>query len=127
MVRSWTHEVRLNDQHLFVCVCCGQPFCLVSFRLLMAHHRLLHCVATSISPTTKQPRCEPGLSPLSPPPHPLSGVDMQERTRQMKLNMNKYKHGAGSDSRLEQDYNKVSGCVCVVGSRACIQVHDHIY
>ncbi|CAL8259929.1 unnamed protein product [Boreogadus saida] len=37
------------------------------------------------------------------------GVDMQERTRLMKLNMNKYKHGAGSDSRLEQDYNKRSG------------------
>lgn len=26
----------------------------------------------------------------------------------MKLKMNKYKQGAGSDSRLEQDYHKVS-------------------
>lgn len=33
---------------------------------------------------------------------------MEERTRQMKLKMNKYKQGAGSDSRLEQDYHKVS-------------------
>lgn len=32
---------------------------------------------------------------------------MEERTRQMKLKMNKYKQGAGSDSRLEQDYHKV--------------------
>lgn len=32
---------------------------------------------------------------------------MEERTRQMKLKMNKYKPGAGSDSRLEQDYHKV--------------------
>ncbi|XP_072250950.1 regulating synaptic membrane exocytosis protein 2 isoform X8 [Leuresthes tenuis] len=38
-----------------------------------------------------------------------SGMDMEERTRQMKLTMNKYKQGAGSDSRLEQDYHKRSG------------------
>uniref|UniRef100_A0A669B0F0 Regulating synaptic membrane exocytosis 2 n=1 Tax=Oreochromis niloticus TaxID=8128 RepID=A0A669B0F0_ORENI len=37
-----------------------------------------------------------------------SGMDMEERTRQMKLKMNKYKQGAGSDSRLEQDYHKVT-------------------
>ncbi|KAG7475491.1 regulating synaptic membrane exocytosis 2 isoform X7 [Solea senegalensis] len=36
-------------------------------------------------------------------------LDMEERTRQMKLKMNKYKQGAGSDSRLEQDYHKRSG------------------
>ncbi|KAM9723427.1 regulating synaptic membrane exocytosis protein 2 isoform 6-T6 [Menidia menidia] len=38
-----------------------------------------------------------------------SGMDMEERTREMKLKMNKYKQGAGSDSRLEQDYHKRSG------------------
>ncbi|XP_070822153.1 regulating synaptic membrane exocytosis protein 2 isoform X13 [Chaetodon trifascialis] len=38
-----------------------------------------------------------------------SGMDMEERSRQMKLKMNKYKQGAGSDSRLEQDYHKRSG------------------
>ncbi|XP_077384003.1 regulating synaptic membrane exocytosis protein 2 isoform X18 [Festucalex cinctus] len=38
-----------------------------------------------------------------------SGIDMEERTRQMKMKMNKYKQGAGSDSRLEQDYHKHSG------------------
>ncbi|XP_069050973.1 regulating synaptic membrane exocytosis protein 2 isoform X27 [Lepisosteus oculatus] len=32
-------------------------------------------------------------------------MDVEERTRQMKLKMNKYKQGAGSDSRLEQDYH----------------------
>uniref|UniRef100_A0A3P8WA11 Regulating synaptic membrane exocytosis 2 n=1 Tax=Cynoglossus semilaevis TaxID=244447 RepID=A0A3P8WA11_CYNSE len=36
-------------------------------------------------------------------------MDMEERTRQMKLKMNKYKQGAGSDSRLEQDFHKRSG------------------
>ncbi|XP_061919644.1 regulating synaptic membrane exocytosis protein 2 isoform X16 [Entelurus aequoreus] len=36
-------------------------------------------------------------------------MDMEERTRQMKMKMNKYKQGAGSDSRLEQDYHKHSG------------------
>ncbi|XP_076745994.1 regulating synaptic membrane exocytosis protein 2 isoform X18 [Maylandia zebra] len=40
---------------------------------------------------------------------PREGMDMEERTRQMKLKMNKYKQGAGSDSRLEQDYHKRSG------------------
>ncbi|XP_051262224.1 regulating synaptic membrane exocytosis protein 2 isoform X15 [Dicentrarchus labrax] len=40
---------------------------------------------------------------------PCEGMDMEERTRQMKLKMNKYKQGAGSDSRLEQDYHKHSG------------------
>ncbi|XP_061529753.1 regulating synaptic membrane exocytosis protein 2 isoform X15 [Phycodurus eques] len=38
-----------------------------------------------------------------------SGIDMEERTRQMKMKINKYKQGAGSDSRLEQDYHKHSG------------------
>ncbi|XP_051575083.1 regulating synaptic membrane exocytosis protein 2 isoform X2 [Myxocyprinus asiaticus] len=32
-------------------------------------------------------------------------MDVEERTRQMKLKMNKYKTGTGSDSRLEQDYH----------------------
>ncbi|XP_041844669.1 regulating synaptic membrane exocytosis protein 2 isoform X3 [Melanotaenia boesemani] len=40
---------------------------------------------------------------------PCEGMDMEERTRQMKLKMNKYKQGASSDSRLEQDYHKRSG------------------
>uniref|UniRef100_A0AAX7SDB7 Regulating synaptic membrane exocytosis 2 n=1 Tax=Astatotilapia calliptera TaxID=8154 RepID=A0AAX7SDB7_ASTCA len=39
----------------------------------------------------------------------MNSMDMEERTRQMKLKMNKYKQGAGSDSRLEQDYHKRSG------------------
>ena len=29
---------------------------------------------------------------------------MEERTRLMKLKMNQYRRGGGSDSRLEQDY-----------------------
>ncbi|XP_069393994.1 regulating synaptic membrane exocytosis protein 2 isoform X40 [Paralichthys olivaceus] len=37
---------------------------------------------------------------------PCEGMDMEERTREMKVKMNKYKQGAGSDSRLEQDYHK---------------------
>ncbi|XP_061632504.1 regulating synaptic membrane exocytosis protein 2 isoform X22 [Phyllopteryx taeniolatus] len=47
------------------------------------------------------------------PQIPSSGkdrsIDMEERTRQMKMKINKYKQGAGSDSRLEQDYHKHSG------------------
>lgn len=33
----------------------------------------------------------------------------------MKLKMNKYKQGAGSDSRLEQDYHKVKTCTDMLG------------
>ncbi|XP_047664506.1 regulating synaptic membrane exocytosis protein 2 isoform X18 [Tachysurus fulvidraco] len=39
-----------------------------------------------------------------------SAMDMEERTRQMKLKVDKYKQGTGSDSRLEQDHrSKHSG------------------
>ncbi|TNN02933.1 hypothetical protein fugu_010420 [Takifugu bimaculatus] len=47
--------------------------------------------------------------PQLPPTGKDRSLDMEERTRQMKLKMNKYKPGAGSDSRLEQDYHKRSG------------------
>ncbi|XP_037532368.1 regulating synaptic membrane exocytosis protein 2 [Nematolebias whitei] len=47
--------------------------------------------------------------PQLPPTGKDRSMDMEEKTRQMKLKMNKYKHGAGSDSRLEQDYHKRSG------------------
>ncbi|XP_074510767.1 regulating synaptic membrane exocytosis protein 2 isoform X48 [Sebastes fasciatus] len=47
--------------------------------------------------------------PQLPPTGKERSMDMEERTRQMKLKMNKYKQGAGSDSRLEQDYQKRSG------------------
>ncbi|XP_061112417.1 regulating synaptic membrane exocytosis protein 2-like isoform X1 [Conger conger] len=36
-------------------------------------------------------------------------MEVEERTRQMKLKMNKYKQGAGSDSRLEQVRKRRSG------------------
>ncbi|XP_052475122.1 regulating synaptic membrane exocytosis protein 2-like isoform X16 [Carassius gibelio] len=47
-----------------------------------------------------------GGEELEPSP---GAMDVEERTRQMKLKMNKYKQGTGSDSRLEQDYHKRSG------------------
>ncbi|XP_047455466.1 regulating synaptic membrane exocytosis protein 2 isoform X5 [Mugil cephalus] len=47
--------------------------------------------------------------PQLPPTGKDRSIDMEERTRQMKLKMNKYKQGAGSDSRLEQDYHKRPG------------------
>ncbi|KAM6936180.1 regulating synaptic membrane exocytosis protein 2 isoform 4-T4 [Lycodopsis pacificus] len=47
--------------------------------------------------------------PQLPPTGKERSMDMEERTRQMKLKMSKYKQGAGSDSRLEQDYHKRSG------------------
>ncbi|XP_073728568.1 regulating synaptic membrane exocytosis protein 2 isoform X32 [Misgurnus anguillicaudatus] len=50
--------------------------------------------------------------PQLPPKGTLerSALDVEERTREMKLKMNKYKQGTGSDSRLEQDYqSKRSG------------------
>ncbi|XP_067458457.1 regulating synaptic membrane exocytosis protein 2-like isoform X3 [Thunnus thynnus] len=47
--------------------------------------------------------------PQLPPTGKDRSLDMEERTRQMKMKMNKYKQGTGSDSRLEQDYHKRSG------------------
>ncbi|XP_055358952.1 regulating synaptic membrane exocytosis protein 2 isoform X3 [Betta splendens] len=44
--------------------------------------------------------------PQLPPTGKDRSMDMEERTRQMKMKLNKYKQGAGSDSRLEQDYHK---------------------
>ncbi|XP_077432203.1 regulating synaptic membrane exocytosis protein 2 isoform X32 [Vanacampus margaritifer] len=52
---------------------------------------------------------EPCEEDTATPSWTNSGIDMEERTRQMKMKMNKYKQGAGSDSRLEQDYHKHSG------------------
>ncbi|XP_061772462.1 regulating synaptic membrane exocytosis protein 2 isoform X22 [Nerophis ophidion] len=85
--------------------------------------------ARSRSPSVPPPsRAHPrsGSVQTSPTSTPMSGrrgrqlpqlpsivkdgsLDMEERTRQMKMKMNKYKQGAGSDSRLEQDYHKRSG------------------
>ncbi|XP_075320966.1 regulating synaptic membrane exocytosis protein 2 isoform X29 [Odontesthes bonariensis] len=55
------------------------------------------------------PFCDVNPEDMDSPSWTNSGMDMEERTRQMKLKMNKYKQGAGSDSRLEQDYHKRSG------------------
>ncbi|XP_078253997.1 regulating synaptic membrane exocytosis protein 2 isoform X30 [Rhinoraja longicauda] len=41
----------------------------------------------------------------SPKGRNSGAVDMEERTRQMKMKMNKYKQVAASDSRLEQEYH----------------------
>ncbi|XP_061805260.1 regulating synaptic membrane exocytosis protein 2 isoform X17 [Nerophis lumbriciformis] len=85
--------------------------------------------ARSRSPSVPPPsRAHPrsGSVQTSPTSTPMSGrrgrqlpqlpsivkdgsMDMEERTRQMKMKMNKYKQGAGSDSRLEQDYHKRTG------------------
>ncbi|XP_047664505.1 regulating synaptic membrane exocytosis protein 2 isoform X16 [Tachysurus fulvidraco] len=46
----------------------------------------------------------------SPENRDEGAMDMEERTRQMKLKVDKYKQGTGSDSRLEQDHrSKHSG------------------
>ncbi|XP_027873330.1 regulating synaptic membrane exocytosis protein 2 isoform X5 [Xiphophorus couchianus] len=47
--------------------------------------------------------------PQLPPPGTDRSMDMEEKTRQMKLKLNMYKQGASADSRLEQDYHKHSG------------------
>ncbi|MCI4391321.1 hypothetical protein PGIGA_G00132760 [Pangasianodon gigas] len=41
----------------------------------------------------------------SPENRDEGAMDMEERTRQMKLKVEKYKQGAGSDSRLEKDHH----------------------
>ncbi|XP_034029676.1 regulating synaptic membrane exocytosis protein 2 isoform X24 [Thalassophryne amazonica] len=56
--------------------------------------------------------CEERTGEEQTAPEPLNGnpgMDMDERSKQMKLKVNKYRQGGGSDSRLEQDYYKRSG------------------
>ncbi|XP_077127145.1 regulating synaptic membrane exocytosis protein 2 isoform X25 [Ranitomeya variabilis] len=68
-------------------------------------------------PRTGSVQTSPSSTPLSgrrgrqlpqlPPKGSLdrSSMDVEERNRQMKMKMNKYKQVAGSDSRLEKDYH----------------------
>uniref|UniRef100_A0A8C1DIZ5 Regulating synaptic membrane exocytosis protein 2-like n=1 Tax=Cyprinus carpio carpio TaxID=630221 RepID=A0A8C1DIZ5_CYPCA len=82
----------------------------------MARHRGVqahpHGGSVQTSPTGTPMNSRRGRQlPQLPPKGTLerSAMDVEERTRQMKLKMNKYKQGTGSDSRLEQDYHKRSG------------------
>ncbi|XP_070767489.1 regulating synaptic membrane exocytosis protein 2 isoform X4 [Enoplosus armatus] len=69
-----------------------------------------HSGSVQTSPTSTPMSSRRGRQlPQLPPTGKDRSMDMEERTRQMKLKMNKYKQGAGSDSRLEQDYHKRSG------------------
>ncbi|XP_052000809.1 regulating synaptic membrane exocytosis protein 2-like isoform X6 [Xyrauchen texanus] len=76
-----------------------------------------HGGSAQTSPTGTPTNCRRGRQlPQLPPKGTLErngdeelepcpgAMDVEERTRQMKLKMNKYKQGTGSDSRLEQDY-----------------------
>ncbi|XP_036072024.1 regulating synaptic membrane exocytosis protein 2 isoform X16 [Oryzias melastigma] len=66
--------------------------------------------SVQISPTGTPMSSRRGRQlPQLPPTGMDRGMDMDERTRQMRMKMNKYKQGAGSDSRLEQDYHKRAG------------------
>uniref|UniRef100_A0A8C9TW83 Regulating synaptic membrane exocytosis 2 n=1 Tax=Scleropages formosus TaxID=113540 RepID=A0A8C9TW83_SCLFO len=64
--------------------------------LMPAH---LHLTSPKEAPNPVTPHTD--LCPLSSP----GALDVEERTRQAKLNASKYRQGAGSDSRLEQDYH----------------------
>ncbi|XP_070822146.1 regulating synaptic membrane exocytosis protein 2 isoform X7 [Chaetodon trifascialis] len=69
-----------------------------------------HSGSVQTSPTSTPMSSRRGRQlPQLPPTGKDRSMDMEERSRQMKLKMNKYKQGAGSDSRLEQDYHKRSG------------------
>ncbi|XP_078253974.1 regulating synaptic membrane exocytosis protein 2 isoform X9 [Rhinoraja longicauda] len=73
---------------------------------LMRSHPRSGSVQTSPTGTPMMGRKGRQL-PQLPPKGTLerSAVDMEERTRQMKMKMNKYKQVAASDSRLEQEYH----------------------
>ncbi|XP_072316607.1 regulating synaptic membrane exocytosis protein 2 isoform X5 [Eucyclogobius newberryi] len=69
-----------------------------------------HSGSVQTSPTSTPMSSRRGRQlPQLPPSGKERSLEMDERTRQMKMKMNKYKQGAGSDSRLEQDYHKKSG------------------
>lgn len=92
----------------------SQPFSLSSLDLFLFY--LIFCswlIAQQPLTTTSCPPTESNLFFTTSLPL-CSGLDMEERTREMKLKMNKYKQGAGSDSRLEQGYHKVRGGLCAL-------------
>lgn len=83
---------------------CHSSWLMAQQRLVFHHKSLsLHQPLFTLSAVTSHSSLSLCLSLCS-------GMDMDERTRQMKLKMKKYKQGAGSDSRLEQDYHKVKTC-----------------
>ncbi|XP_047216377.1 regulating synaptic membrane exocytosis protein 2 isoform X6 [Girardinichthys multiradiatus] len=66
--------------------------------------------SVQISPTSTPMSSRRGRQlPQLPPTGTDRSMDMEEKTRQMKLKLNKYKQGASSDSRLEQDFHKRLG------------------
>uniref|UniRef100_A0A8C5G424 Regulating synaptic membrane exocytosis 2 n=1 Tax=Gouania willdenowi TaxID=441366 RepID=A0A8C5G424_GOUWI len=80
------------------------------FHYLSTHRAHPRSGSVQTSPTSTPMSSRRGRQlPQLPPTGKDRSMDMDERTRQMKLKMNKYKQGAGSDSRLEQDYHKRSG------------------
>lgn len=85
----------------------SQPLCFffpILTRLIAAHQKLVSHHGRMTFHPTHLPQC----NFLSDQHVSLcSGMDMEEKTRQMKLKLNMYKQGASSDSRLEQDYHKV--------------------
>uniref|UniRef100_A0A8C6MAA1 Regulating synaptic membrane exocytosis 2 n=1 Tax=Nothobranchius furzeri TaxID=105023 RepID=A0A8C6MAA1_NOTFU len=85
-----------------------------------ASHISIHCfLSCRAHPRSGSVQTSPTSTPMSsrrgrqlpqlPPTGKERSMDMEEKTKQMKLKMNKYKQGAGSDSRLEQDHHKRSG------------------
>lgn len=83
----------------------SQPFSLSSLDLFLFFSWLIDQQTLYSDCNIMPPPSDPVFFTASLPL--CSGLDMEERTREMKLKMNKYKQGAGSDSRLEQDYHKV--------------------
>uniref|UniRef100_A0A669AVZ4 Regulating synaptic membrane exocytosis 2 n=1 Tax=Oreochromis niloticus TaxID=8128 RepID=A0A669AVZ4_ORENI len=90
-----------------------------SHSYFMSHAIVCYFLSYRAHPRSGSVQTSPTSTPMSsrrgrqlpqlPPTGKDRSMDMEERTRQMKLKMNKYKQGAGSDSRLEQDYHKRSG------------------
>uniref|UniRef100_A0AAX7V923 Regulating synaptic membrane exocytosis 2 n=1 Tax=Astatotilapia calliptera TaxID=8154 RepID=A0AAX7V923_ASTCA len=90
-----------------------------SHSYFMSHAIVCYFLSYRAHPRSGSVQTSPTSTPMSsrrgrqlpqlPPAGKDRSMDMEERTRQMKLKMNKYKQGAGSDSRLEQDYHKRSG------------------
>uniref|UniRef100_A0A7N6B8X3 Regulating synaptic membrane exocytosis 2 n=1 Tax=Anabas testudineus TaxID=64144 RepID=A0A7N6B8X3_ANATE len=82
----------------------------LSVHYVLSHRAHPRSGSVQTSPTSTPMSSRRGRQlPQLPPTGKDRSMDMEERTRQMKLKMNKYKQGAGSDSRLEQDYHKRSG------------------
>lgn len=95
----WSHTITFPTEPVIkpVLVC-------LAFTIQASPHQASSGFITTFYPSNTQTYTHTFSHVLITVSCPAGAMDVEERTRQMKLKVEKYKQGAGSDSRLEQDH-----------------------